>query len=549
MTSQHEPPATSNLFNQPPLYGGVNLFQTNPILEGGASGFPDAVRENLDQFGRFWGSFDARELARLANRHLPELERYDARGERSDQVSFHPAYHALMRHSIGAGLHASPWEGESAEQGVRNRARAMRLIMAAQTECGHLSAMTTTNASLASLRHSSSVVAEWAPQILSRTYDRAFRSLGEKRGATVSLAVAERQNGSDPRALLARAERRGDGLYAITGQKWFVSAPMSDAILMLVRLADGEVGCFLVPRHMPDGWVNAIRLERLKDKLGTRADAAAEIEFDGAFGYLIGEPGLGPAVMADTMTYLRLDCGAVAAGLMRGGFAEAVHHARHRANFGVPLIDRTLMQRVLADMALDVAGATALSLRLAEAFDMAGNQPAEAAYVRLMAPVVKYWTTKSAPALLAEAMECVGGNAFSESSTVARAYRDAPAFALWETPGNLLAQEMLRAMRRDDETLQLVLGTIREELGQGARAAVDVLSAAAAVALEDEGAARMLAEQLALTAAAAALRRDHPAAIADAFIETRLGRPWRSTYGMMDARYDCRALLDYLCPA
>ena len=247
------------------------------------------------------------------------------------------------------------------------------------------------------------------------------------------------------------------------------------------------------------------------------------------------------------VTLTRLDCAVASAGLMRGGFAEAVHHVRHREAFGKALIDQPLMTRVLADMALDLVAALALSMRLAEAFDMAESQPAEAAYVRLMTPTVKYWVCKTAPAFLYEAMECLGGNGYVEESALPRLYREAPVNAIWEGSGNVMALDVVRALKAEG-VLQHVITTIGSELGQGAKAALDVLLAAAGVAAEDEGSARVLVEQLALTAAAGALRRDYPAAIADAFIETRLGRPWRSTYGMLDARFDARKLVDYVAP-
>jgi putative acyl-CoA dehydrogenase len=303
-----------------------------------------------------------------------------------------------------------------------------------------------------------------------------------------------------------------------------------------------------MPHFLPDGSVNAIRIERLKDKLGNRSNASAEVEFGGAGAWRVGEEGRGVATILEMVTLTRLDCAVASAGLMRSGFAEAVHHVRHRAVFGKALIDQPLMTRVLADMALDLLGAMALSMRLAEAFDMAASQPAEAAYVRLMTPTVKYWVCKTAPAFLYEAMECLGGNGYVEESPLPRLYREAPVNAIWEGSGNVMALDVVRALKSEG-VLEKVVTTIGAELGQGSKSALDVLLAAASVATEDEGSARLLVEQLALTAAAAALRRDYPNPISDAFIETRLGRPWRSTYGMLDARYNARKLVDYIAPA
>jgi len=537
---------THEVFNQSPPYGAINLFETDPLINAAASGFPDGVRRQLAELGTFWGSQEAREFARLANRHPPELERYDSRGRRIDEVVYHPAYHALMRRSVAAGLHSSVWERDGDEAGVRHRARAARLYMTAQTECGHLCPMVMTNAALASLRAAPDLLDAWAPRLLSRDYDRSPLPAAEKRGVTFGMGMTEKQGGSDVRANTTRAEPDGDGLYRLTGHKWFFSAPMSDAFLVLAQTGEG-LTCFLLPRWLPDGTRNAVRLERLKDKLGNRSNASAEVEFSGAAAWRVGPEGRGVPTILETVTLTRLDCAVASTGLMRAGLAEAVHHLRHRAAFGKPLVDQPLMRRVLADMALDLAGALALSLRLAEAFDMAEAQPAEAAYARLMTPAAKYWICKTAPGFLFEAMECLGGNGYVEESTLPRLYREAPVNAIWEGAGNIMALDVVRALKAEGvlaQTLEIIAG----ELGPGAKSAVDVLAAAARVALEDEGSARILTEQLALTAASAALRRDFPAAFADAFIETRLGRPWRATYGMMDGRFDGRALIDYLTP-
>jgi putative acyl-CoA dehydrogenase len=541
--------STHEVLNQSPRLGSINLLETDPLLDRTASGFPDVVRNDLGSSGQFWGSTEAREFARLANLNAPELERYDAKGHRIDEVSFHPAYHALMRRSVAAGLHCSAFANGAEEAGMRHRARAVRLYMTAQTECGHICPMTMTNAAFAALRHAPDIFAAWAPRMFSTTYDRSFRPPSDKKGVTIGMAMTEKQGGTDVRANTSRAEPSSqDGLYHITGHKWFMSAPMSDAFMMLAQSEEG-LSCFLVPRFRFDGTHNGIRLERLKNKLGNRSNASSEAEFDEASGWLIGEEGRGVATILDMVTLTRLDCAVASAGLMRAGFVEAVHHARHRMAFGKTLIDQPLMARVLADMALDLAGALALSMRLAEAYDMQKDNPAEAAYARFLTPCVKYWVCKSAPSFLYEAMECLGGNGYVEESILPRLYREAPVNAIWEGSGNVMALDVLRAINKDSEQFDQVLEVLGSELGGGAGAATDVLRAAVSVASEDEGAARILTEQLALTAAAAALKRDFPPTFADAFVETRLGRPWRATYGMLDARFDLRALLDYVCPA
>jgi putative acyl-CoA dehydrogenase len=533
--------------NQPPPFGGINLFEADPLIRSAASGFPDPVRQDFSEHGAFWGSHEARELARLANRNPPELERYDAQGRRIDQVTYHPAYHALMRRSMLAGLHCSSWDRGEEEAGLRHRTRAVRFYMAAQTEHGHLCPMAMTNASLATLRHAANLLGDWAPRVLSRTYDRNFRPPDEKRSATIGMGMTEKQGGTDVRANETRAEPEGDGMYRIAGHKWFLSAPMSDAFLVLAQAPAG-LTCFLMPRFLPDGEQNAIRLERLKDKLGNRSNASSEAEFHGALAWRVGQEGKGVSTIIEMVAMTRLDCALGSVGLMRGGFAEALHHTRHRAVFGKNLVDQPLMARVLSDMALDLAAALALTLRLAEAADMADEQPAEAAYARLLNPAVKYWVCKSAPPFLYEAMECLGGNGYVETSTLPRLYREAPVNAIWEGSGNVMGLDVVRALKAEG-VLEQTLATIAADLGPGAKSAVDVLHAAARVAVEDEGSARILTEQLALTAAAAALRRDYPPVLADAFIETRLGRPWRATYGMLDGRFDSRALLDYIAPA
>jgi len=539
--------ATHAVFNQTPPRVNIDLFQSDPLLDLECSGFPDSVREDLSRVGRFWGSEEAREFGRLANRETPELERFDPQGRRINQVAFHPAYHAVMRRSVASGLHCSVWERGGEEEPVRHRARAARLYMTAQTESGHVCPMTMTNASLASLRHSPDLLTEWGPRLLSRTYDRSFRKPSDKQGVTIGMGMTEKQGGTDVRQNRTQAQATNQGYYRLTGHKWFMSAPMSDAFLVLAQ-ADKGLSCFLMPRILPDGTENAIRFERLKDKLGNRSNASSEAEFDGAQAWLVGEEGKGVRTIIEMVTYTRLDCATASTGLMRAGLAEAVHHCRHRHVMGSELIDKPLMQRVLSDLTLDLAASVALTFRLAEAFDMQSVRGEEAAYARLMTPVAKYWICKSAQPFLAETMECLGGNGYVEESIMPRLVREAPVNAIWEGSGNVMALDVLRVLERDENALPVVLESLREDLGPNGRAAVEVLAAAADVSREDEGSARMLTEQLALTAAAAALRRDFPPVFADAFIESRLGRPWRATYGMLDRRFNMKALLDYAFP-
>jgi putative acyl-CoA dehydrogenase len=361
------------------------------------------------------------------------------------------------------------------------------------------------------------------------------------------MGMTEKQGGTDVRANTTRAERASDGFYRINGHKWFMSAPMSDAFLVLAQAGEG-LSCFLVPRILGDGTVNGFRFQRLKDKLGNRSNASSEVEFAGTVAEMVGEAGEGIRTIMDMVTLTRLDCALGSSAIMRAGLTEAVHHARYRKVFGKTLIDQPLMQRVLADMALDVAAATALSFRLARAFDEAAENRAEAAFARAMTPVVKYWVCKTAPALLYEAMECLGGNGYIEEAPLARYYREAPVNAIWEGSGNVMALDVLRVLKRGPGLFDEVMETIGRDLGMAGEGTVGVLRAAMQVAQSDEGSARMFCEQLALSAAGAELKRLGAGRIADAFVETRLGGQWRATYGMLDGRHDARMILDTLYP-
>ncbi len=539
---------THDVTNQTPPMTGNNAYLGDPLLMQIAARFPKELHTDLEQTGRFVMSAEAQDLARLANTELPKLRTHDRQGNRIDLVEYHPAYHALMRRSIAAGLHCSIWEGNPLETGRRHQARASRFFLTAQLEAGHLCPLTMTSASLAALMASSEIYREWSPIILSRKYDFSQKPAFAKQGITLGMGMTEKQGGTDVRANTTRATRNEDGTYSITGHKWFMSAPMSDAFMALAQTEDG-LSCFLLPRLTPEGSGNGFFFQRLKDKLGNKSNASSEVEFDGAVGHLIGNPGEGIKTIMDMVTLTRLDCAVASAGLMRSGLAEAVHHSRHRQVFGKALVEQPLMQRVLADMAIDVAGATALSMRLARAFDMAASDRAEAAFARCMTPVVKYWVCKIAPALLYEAMECLGGNGYIEEGNLARAYREAPVNAIWEGSGNVMALDVARVLSRAPGLFDEVLEWIGGQLGARGQGTLDVLRAALQLTETDPGVARLLTEQLAYAAAAAELRQLGADDVADAFIETRLGGQWRSTYGMLDARHNAERILDQLYPA
>lgn len=538
---------THEVFNQSPPFAGVSLFLSDPGLGSVVEGLPRAVIDRLSAHGEAVGSRESFELGRIANVSPPQLRTHDAAGLRVDLVEFHPAYQALMRRSVAAGLHASIWDAVGPEASVRSVARAATLYMTAQAECGHVCPMTMTSAAVAALAHAPDLANVWLPKIRSRQYDSSNRPFPEKKGVTVGMGMTEKQGGSDVEANTTRAEDGKDGTFRLTGHKWFLSAPMSDAFLVLARAREG-LTCFLVPRFLPDGKRNAIHYLRLKDKLGNRSNATAEAEFHGATGFLVGELGRGIPTIIDMVTLTRLDCAVASAGLMRVALAEAVHHARHRRAFGELLIEQPLMTRVLADMALDSLAATALAFRLAEAYDRAEGDPAEAAFARLMTPAVKYWVCKLAPTLVAEAMECLGGSGYVEESRLPRIYREVPVNAIWEGAGNIMALDVMRVLRKSSEPLEAVLASIEDSLGGAAKSTLNVIRAAAAVALADEGSARILTEQLAMTVAASSLRRHFPAVIADAFFETRMNKQWRSTYGMLDSRFDARAFINFIFP-
>lgn len=534
--------------NQPSLWSGINAYRTDPLIVDLTSSLSRPLRDEFDQIGRYVTSAEAQELARMANVSAPKLHTHGPRGERLDQVEFHPAWHALMRRSMSSGLHSSAWENTPETRGNEHKARATKFYLTSQLEAGHLCPLTMTHASVAAMMSSPRVQKEWAPKILSRKYDSSQKPAMQKTAVTIGMGMTEKQGGTDVRANRTTAERVGEGIYRLSGHKWFLSAPMSDGFVMLAQMGDG-MGCFLVPRFLEDGSTNGLHFQRLKDKLGNRSNASAEVEFTDAFGYLLGEPGGGISTILDMVTLTRLDCALASSGMMRASLAEAVHYARGRNVFGKTLVSQPVMTRVLADMALDVAAATALSFRLAGAFDAARNNPAEAAYARVMTPIVKYWCCKIAPPLIYEAMECLGGNGYIEDRPIARHYREAPVNAIWEGSGNVMALDVLRVLQRGRDLFDLVFEVLERDLGPSGKKTTEVLRAAIALCERDEGAARMLVEQFALAAAAAELCRIGAGRIADAFLETRLAGGFRHTYGMLDSRFDASYIIDLLYPS
>jgi putative acyl-CoA dehydrogenase len=541
--------------NQSPLFEGFNLFTTDrPLREAVLREGGERAIESLTGFGARCGSVEAAEHSRLANAYPPVLRTYDRQGRRLDVVEFHPSYHALMTMSCAEGLHAKVHEhlGQGTAPPGINVTRAAGFYMAAQMEAGHCCPITMTNACVPALLQQPDLAEEWLPRILSRTYDPAFKPMIDKAGITVGMGMTERQGGTDVRANTTKAvpvQGGGPGReYVLTGHKWFMSAPMSDAFLVLAQAPKG-LSCFLMPRFLPDGTVNGLRFQRLKDKLGNRSNASSEAEFEEASAWLIGEEGRGVPVIIEMVSATRLDCAISSAGLMRRALAEAIHHARHRSVFGKKLIDQPLMWQVLADLALDVEAATALVFRLARACDRAEDERARA-WLRLMTPVTKYWVCKLAPGFVYEAMECLGGNGYVEEGMLARIYREVPVNAIWEGSGNVMALDIFRVLQREPDVAAMAL----EDLGAGL--SEDGTLAAAFQQVQSilheprtlDLRARALVEGLARVAAGALLRAHAPPAVADAYIAARLGGGAHQTYGQGLEKADCRAILDRAFP-
>ncbi len=557
------PYSTHEVANQSPPFEDVNLFTSDRALQEAVSreGGGHAVKQ-LNAFGLTCGSAEAFEQGRLANENPPKLRTHDQKGHRLDVVEYHPAYHACMETSFAQGLHSGVWAhlatpGEAQRPGA-NVVRAAGFYMAAQMEAGHCCPVTMTNAAVPSLMMAPALASEWLPRILSRSYDLRFAPAESKASAVIGMGMTEKQGGTDVRANTTVAEPvNGGGVggeYVLTGHKWFLSAPMSDAFLVLAQVPSASGGggltCFLLPRFLPDGSVNAIRLQRLKDKLGNRSNASAEVEFVRAHAWAVSEEGRGIAAIMEMVTFTRLDCAVASAGLMRLALANAIHHAEHRSVFQKRLIDQPLMGQVLADLALDVEGAVALSFRLARAFDRS-QDPRAAAWARLMTPVTKYYVCKTAAAFSAEAMECLGGNGYVEDGMMARIYREIPVNAIWEGSGNVMALDVLRVLQREPDVAAMVI----DELEQSARGDrhLGVAHAKLDAILREprhlDTRARALVEQLAILAAGVVLRAHGPSFVADAFAATRAGGLSGRTYGQGLDWADTGAILARASPS
>lgn len=537
------------VLNQSPPFEDVNLFELDrPLVEAVAMNEGSFAYVDHAEFGQLWGSAEMAQRARLANENTPKLRTFDARGNRRDEIEFHPAYHELMAQSVAAGIHNSTWtrDGKSA-RGASEVARAAKFYMAAQVETGHLCPITMTRAAVGALAMQPDVLARVMPVIASRDYDPSFAPWSAKRGMTLGMGMTERQGGTDVRSNMTRAVRDGDA-YRISGHKWFMSAPMCDAFLVLAQAEDG-LSCFFMPRFRPDGSLNALNFQRLKDKLGNRSNASSEVEFNDAYALRVGDEGKGIRTIIQMVQLTRQDCATASAGLMRSGLAHALHHARHRSVFQKHLADQPMMQSVLADMALHVEASTALVMRLCRSFDLAAEDTSEAAYMRFLTPVVKYWVCKSAPGFLYEAMECMGGNGYVEEGILARHYREAPVNAIWEGSGNVMCLDVLRALSREGDASTAVLQDLMLET-RGLPGAADTAAFIIRTLLrpDSERVARQAVESLALLAACAALNMVHPPH-AELFARTRLDGARSTIYGTAElTEAQGRGLLERALP-
>jgi putative acyl-CoA dehydrogenase len=511
--------------NQSPPLAGHDLFVSNrPLAEALEREGAGWAAERCSAFGSLLTG-EPLEWGRLANEHPPRLRTHDRFGERIDEVEFHPAWHELMRLSVGHGLHALSWTDTREGAHV---ARAALFMLAAQVEAGHGCPLSMTHAAVPALRGAAPDLAEqWEPLLTSSEYDPGLRSAGDKRGALCGMAMTERQGGSDVRANVTTARLLGGGEYVLDGHKWFCSAPMCDVFLVLAQAPAG-LTCFLLPRVLPDGTRNGVRIERLKDKLGDRSNASSEIELGGAWARLVGEEGRGVRTIVEMVVHTRLDCVLGSAAGMRQAVEQATHHAAHRLAFGKLLADQPLMRNVLADLCLESEAATVTAMRLARAYDRRAEDPAEAAFARIGTAIAKYWVCKRGPGHAAEALECLGGNGFVEESGLPRIYRQQPLQSIWEGSGNVVCLDVLRALAREPESATALLDEIR--LAGDPR-----LTAFAEHSLReaDESRAREVVERLAVALQASLLARHAPGAVADAFYRSRLAREGGLAYGTL----------------
>ena len=545
---------THDVFNQSTPWADVNLFTTNlPLQDALRLHAPGLGVAGLTALGAEMGSAEMLTHARLANTHKPQLRTHDRFGHRTDVVEFHPSYHALMGAALRHGLHATPWSRK--DTGHAHVERAAGFMLFTEAEPSILCPVSMSYAVTPALRGNAAVWADWNKGLTSTQYDPRLALFSQKSALTMGMGMTEKQGGSDVRANTTQAVPDGDDAwgarYRITGHKWFFSAPMCDAFLILAQ-APGGLTCFFLPRVLPDDTVNAIRIQRLKDKLGNHANASSEVEFIDAMAWRVGEEGRGVAQILEMGTMTRLDCALGTSGLMRQALSIALHHTRQRSAFGKKLIEQPLMRNVLADLALESEAATALSIRLASAFDHKNKSEHEAVMARLLTPVAKFWVCKRGSVFAQEAMECLGGNGYVEEGgegVMARIYREMPLNSIWEGAGNIMALDLMRAVRRADAAAAL-----DAELApaRGAHPALDRLAGALPLrvdAMTTEAEGRRLAQDVALAVQAALLLRSAPGAVFRAFCDSRLSGDWGYSFGTLGTGVNLDAILARALPA
>ena len=507
------------------------------------------AENDLTEFGRMTGAADYLELGHLANKFTPELETHDRFGNRIDLVKFHPAYHQLMKNSIEHGLHASPWTQPRAGAHV---ARAARTYLHSQVEAGHGCPITMTFAALPALRLQAELARIWEPKVTARVYDPRNIPMAQKQGVTIGMAMTEKQGGSDVRSNSTRAYPIGTGgpgqAYELVGHKYFVSAPMCDAFLVLAQTAVG-LSCFLLPRWRPDGSKNAMQILRLKKKMGNASNATSETELRGALAWMVGEEGRGVRNIIEMVSMTRFDCMIGSSAGMRMATSQALHHCSIRSAFDKILTQQPLMQNVLADLALESEAALTLTMRMARAMDNRAEEQ-EDSLVRLVTAVGKYWICKRTPNHAYEAMECIGGSGVMEDSMMPRLYREAPVNSIWEGSGNVQCLDVLRALSKTPSVLDAFFAEVSQ--AQGAHAALDRLNAELAQDLKDVGdveyRARDLVDRMALALQAALLVRHAPSFVSDAFCHSRLEQTGHHNYGSLPRGVDCAAIIARATP-
>jgi putative acyl-CoA dehydrogenase len=538
---------THDVLNQAPALSGYNAFTADPALATilatfGAGWFVPQAQT----IGHRVASARVQELARQANRNLPELKTHDRWGRRIDQIEFHPAWHELMALAMRDGFHSLCWTNPT--QGAQV-ARAAVCYLWNQGENGICCPLGMTYSAIPILRRDPARWADYGSLITSRDYDGRPLPAAQKRGGTVGMAMTEKQGGSDLRQTQTTAERNADGTYSLVGHKWFFSVPHSDVFLTLARTPEG-VSCFVVPGWLPDGSRNRLQLQRLKDKCGNRSNASSEVEFRGVIAHLIGEPGHGIREGIEMNHYTRLDFGVGSAGLMRHALAQAAHHTTYRRAFQKALIDQPLMTNVIADLAIEVEAAAWLAFRFVHALDRESESEAERLFGRIGAPIAKYWICKRATPVVVEALECHGGNGFIEDHLMARLYREAPLNGIWEGTGNVVCLDVLRAIQRQPACLPALLDELRTATGADPRydAFVAELEADLVDILRTESTARRFVERIALALSASLLLRHAPHDIADAFIASRLAGPWSGQFGTLPRGVNAQAIAHRAAP-